>query len=283
MNNNEKHANDFVKFLGTAGARFVVFKQLRASGGLWFSFGDEEILVDPGPGSLVRCLNSRPKLDPYRLNGIILTHRHLDHSNDVNAIIEAMTNGGREKKGFLYAPGDAFGDSDPVIRTYVHPFLEEIEYLEEGKTFPRPGFKLETPLVHSHPVETYGLKFHLPYGIVSLIADTAYFPQLLESYKDSDVLILNVVIYRPREQNSKIYHLNFDEAEEIVKYIKPKAAILTHFGMTMLQNKPYYLAKYLQEKTGIQVIAASDGLKLELPQMVSAFYSDSQIKGMRQP
>ncbi|HDD64611.1 MAG TPA: MBL fold metallo-hydrolase, partial [Firmicutes bacterium] len=28
---------DFIKFLGTGGARFVVITQLRASGGIWIS------------------------------------------------------------------------------------------------------------------------------------------------------------------------------------------------------------------------------------------------------
>ncbi|HAP31749.1 MAG TPA: hypothetical protein DCQ14_01645 [Firmicutes bacterium] len=46
------HKYDFIKFLGTAGARFVVSRQLRASGGIWFALGGEQILVDPGPGSL---------------------------------------------------------------------------------------------------------------------------------------------------------------------------------------------------------------------------------------
>ena len=84
-----------IKFLGTAGARFVVTRQLRKSGGLWLTFDDTNILIDPGPGSLVRCLSSRPKLNPKDLDGIILTHRHIDHSNDINIMIEAMTNGGK--------------------------------------------------------------------------------------------------------------------------------------------------------------------------------------------
>ncbi|MFN7171153.1 MAG: hypothetical protein ACK4NT_07985, partial [Candidatus Omnitrophota bacterium] len=59
---------DFIKFLGTAGARFVMIRQLRASGGLWISSGDINVLIDPGPGSIVRCASSRPKLDPSKLD-----------------------------------------------------------------------------------------------------------------------------------------------------------------------------------------------------------------------
>ena len=79
-----------IKFLGTAGARFVVTKQLRKSGGLWIKLDDTNVLIDPGPGSLVNCLSSRPKLDPKDLDGIILTHRHIDQAHGQENLHEAM-------------------------------------------------------------------------------------------------------------------------------------------------------------------------------------------------
>ena len=54
----------------------MVTRQLRASGGIWFELDDAKFLLDPGPGSLVKCLTSRPKKDPLTLDGIILSHRH---------------------------------------------------------------------------------------------------------------------------------------------------------------------------------------------------------------
>jgi phosphoribosyl 1,2-cyclic phosphodiesterase len=84
----------FIKFLGMAGARFVVMKQLRASGGVWLSVGQTNLYIDPGPGALVRCMNSKPKIDPSTLDGILLTHKHLDHSGNLNVMIEAMTEEG---------------------------------------------------------------------------------------------------------------------------------------------------------------------------------------------
>jgi hypothetical protein len=36
---------------------------------------------------------------------------------------------------------------------------------------------------------------------------------------------------------------------------------MTHFGMNMIREKPYLLAERLKEETGIEIIAAYDGMK----------------------
>ena len=41
-------------FMGTAGARFMVAKQLAASGGLFLEEGNTRISLDPGPGAIVQ-------------------------------------------------------------------------------------------------------------------------------------------------------------------------------------------------------------------------------------
>jgi phosphoribosyl 1,2-cyclic phosphodiesterase len=253
--NSKIKAGDFIKFLGTAGARFVMIRQLRASGGIWVSSGGINALIDPGPGSIVRCAASRPRLDPSKLDGIILTHRHLDHSADTNVMIEAMTEGGFKKRGVVFCPNDAL-EEDPVILKHTRAFLEKIEILKENKTYRIGKFEFQTSMKHIHPVETYGLKFKIKNTSVSIMTDTKYFKQLADFYK-TDLLIINVVFFQPR---AGIDHLNILDVESLIQDIKPKKAILTHFGMTMLTNKPHILAQDLTKKLGIGVEAAYDGL-----------------------
>ncbi|MGC9124683.1 MAG: MBL fold metallo-hydrolase, partial [Caldisericaceae bacterium] len=62
-----------IKFLGTAGARFVVAKQLRYSAGTIIKSNTTTLLMDPGPGTLVRLAKSRPKMDTKSIDGIILS------------------------------------------------------------------------------------------------------------------------------------------------------------------------------------------------------------------
>ncbi len=254
---------DWIKFMGTAGARFVVSKQLRSSAGTWCSLQGTNILLDPGPGTLARCFSSRPKLDPEKLDAIILTHRHLDHSTDINVLIEAMTQGTFNRRGALFAPADAVGSDEPVVFRHTRQAVERLELLREGGRYRLAGIDFFAPVRNRHPVETYGLTFDLPHGQVSFISDTAFFPELAEHYAKSGILILNVVLYES-PAHRVIQHLDLGGASALIKEIQPRLAVLTHFGTTMLNHKPYLLAQRLTEETGIEIIAAADGMKIDL-------------------
>jgi len=253
---------DWIKFLGTAGARFVVSKQLRSSGGIWMSLAGKEILVDPGPGTLVHCLKSRPKLNPGKLDAIILTHKHLDHTGDVNVMIEAMTEGRLQKRGVLFAPADAF-ENDPVIFSYLKDYPEKIEILKEKSEYQLGDLKITAPVKHiHHGVESYGLNLEGGKKSISLIADTRYF-EGLESFYPGEILILYVVLLQPFPDRV-IDHLNLGDVEKIVQANRPGLTLLTHFGLTMLRSKPWKLAEALSKKLKVKVQAARDGMSIEL-------------------
>lgn len=249
-----------IKFLGTAGARIVVSKQLRASGGIWLTLADTNILLDPGPGTLVRCTSSKPRLDPMTLDGIILSHKHLDHSADINVMIEAMTEGGFKKRGAVFAPADAF-ENDPVIFKYLRGFVDRMEILKVGGSYSLGPVTFTVPVKHVHPVETYGMNFQYGGPTISFLPDTFYFPELSQHYR-GDILIINVV--RLKAGAYRIEHLTIDEAKEVIGQAKPKLAILTHFGMMVLKAKPWELAAQMEKELGIKVIAARDGMELDL-------------------
>ena len=252
--------SDTITFLGTAGARFVVIRQLLASGGAWLDRGGTQILVDPGPGSLVQVV--RRKLAPAKLDAIILSHKHLDHSGDINIMIEAMTDGGTRKHGTVFAPADAL-DQDPVILPYLRSCPHSVQVLSEGGSYTINDVCFRTPVRHRHPVETYGFIFQTPRQTFSWITDTRYFDDLAEHY-EGNLLIINVVRLKP---GAPLDHLSLPEAHHIIGQIRPAVAILTHFGMTMWGAKPWELAEKLSHETGIRVIAARDGMKLDLAQL----------------
>jgi len=249
-----------IKFLGTAGGRFVVARQVRKSGGTWLTLDDTNVLIDPGPGSLIRILSSKPKLNPRDLDGIILSHRHLDHSNDINIIIEAMTKGGWDKKGVLFTPKDTL-EGDPVVLKYIRNYLEKIEIIKENESYKIGNISFETPIKHiHHGVEGYGFNIFGKNNSISIITDTKYFNGL-ESYYNGDLLVLNVVFYKNKLD---LEHFDIKDAEKIISTNKPKLTVLSHFGMTMVKAKPWKIAEKLSNKLGVKIIAASDGMEIDL-------------------
>ncbi len=260
-------SSDTITFLGTGGARFMIIRQLLASGGLWLNLNGTEILVDPGPGCIVQT--TKRKLSAEKLSAIILSHRHLDHSADVNIMVEAMTQSGLKRHGRLFAPADAV-ETEPVIFSYLKDYLDGIEILREGKSYSIGNVSFTTPIRHIHPVETYGMVFTTEKHTFSYIADTRYFDGLCKHY-GGELLIINVVFLEPRTNvdypTMPVDHLSVPDAEHIIAELKPKVAILTHFGMSVWKAKPWEIAQRLTEKTGVKVIAARDGMKFDLAQL----------------
>jgi len=245
----------------------MIISQLLASGGIWLDLDGTEILIDPGPGCIVQTI--KRKLKPENLSAIIISHRHLDHAADVNVMVEAMTQGGHKRHGRLFAPADAL-DNEPVIFSYLKDYLDGVELLEEGKSYSVGNISFSTPVRHIHRAETYGMVFKTAKHTFSYIADTKYFEDLKKHYK-SDLLIINLVFLEPRPDSDNPLtpadHLAVPDAERIIRDIKPKAAILTHFGMGIWRAKPQKIAGSLTEKTGVRVIAARDGMKFDLAEL----------------
>lgn len=238
-------------------------KQLRSSAGVYLQLAGKRIILDPGPGTLVRMISSRPRIEPDKLDAVILTHLHIDHSNDVNVLFDAITEGAKKKRGVLFAPAQCVEGEDRVLFNYLKNSIERIEILKERSHYRLGELEIETSIRHLHGVETYGLKFRTGNKVISFIVDTRFFPELLESYSGSDVIVVNVVMYEVKSK-PHIMHLDVEDVRTIGKELRPKLLVMTHFGMTMLRNKPWEIAAKLSEELGIEVKAASDGMKLDL-------------------
>ncbi|MCX7995027.1 MAG: MBL fold metallo-hydrolase [candidate division WOR-3 bacterium] len=255
---------DEIIFLGTGGARYVIAKQLRATGGIFFRLGGKNILVDPGPESYLRFLTYLPKFNPEKIDMVILTHKHIDHSADVNVYLDVITEGGFKKNGFLVAPADAFGKGG-VVFEYLLEFLKEIKVIKAGLDIELDGLKVKFPIRHEHRVETYGFKISHDNYSISYIVDTKFFPELIDAYR-ADIVILSLLKLEP----SDIDHLSVSDCENIIAGIKPKVAIITHFGMTIIRKGPWNIARALRTKTGVTVLAAEDGKHYEIKKLLSS-------------
>ena len=236
---------------------------------MWWHFGETQLHVDPGPGALVRALSHVPPCEPAKLDAIILSHKHLDHSGDVNVMIEAMSQGGWRPRGMLLAPLDAF-EGEPVIFPYLRRFIPRIEHLREhGGPYEIGEVEIRGSVRHSHAVETYGLHLRYKELRVSYLPCTKYFDGLIPDYAEQkpDVLVINVLRYR---DSMDVDHLTFEQAREVIAGVRPRVAVLTHFGTRMLEADPRTLARGLEEELGLRVHAARDGWTLDVETEVAA-------------
>jgi len=255
--------SDCIKFLGTAGARFVVARQIRHSAGTLVQLAGKNIMLDPGPGTLARCAACRPRIDVAKLDAIILTHAHIDHSNDANILIDAMTEGGLKRRGAIFAPVECLDGPNRVLLTYLRNFPALTVALAPLRQYALGPVIFSTSQPHRHAVETYGIRFRREAGDVSFVSDTAYFDALAESYRGSAVLVVNVVL-KEKRPGRHILHLSAEEAEELIRQVSPRRAVLTHFGMSMVKARPWKLAQQMSARLGIEVLAAADGMVLHL-------------------
>jgi len=249
---------DFIRFLGTAGARVVLSKQLRSSGGIWVRMSGQNLLIDPGPGTLVRCWEGEDPLDPSQLDAIVLTHRHLDHSGDMNVMVEAMAQGGFHPHGLVFGPQDALEGPEPILFSYLREYLDGVYFLIEGANYSIGRIGLEAPVRHDHPVETYGIKIRSAKKSISYITDTRFFPKLIDVYR-ADIVIISMTFIKPFH-GPNAFHLSKEEIVPLIAGLKPEKVLLTHFGRNVIQAGPDKAARELEEETGIPVVAAEDGM-----------------------
>jgi ribonuclease BN (tRNA processing enzyme) len=80
--------------------------------------------------------------------------------------------------------------------------------------------------------------------------------------------MMNVVLLT-EVPDKKIDHLSLVDVRWILRETKARVIVLTHFGMRMLQAKPWEVAEQLSVETGKKVIAARDGMTLDIEELLS--------------
>ena len=252
---------DFIKFLGTAGGRVAVFRQLRYSGGMWLSLNSVNILIDPGPGSLIRIFEFG--LDPEDINIVVISHRHLDHTADLNTIIEAASKSTSKPIDMLVAPIDVVEGEDPILLKYLRKGIKEIAILEENKEFKFNDIKIRGSIKHIHSyAETIGIEISTENKKIVYVPCGKFYEKMLDSYsKGADLEILNTTFPKTAYH---YYHLSAEDVKKLLKEHKPKKAVITHFSPYILRENPEKIAEEIYRETSIPTIAAKDGLKIEI-------------------
>lgn len=249
-----------VTFLGTGGGRFLILKQLRYSGGWILEAEGEMLSVDPGPGALIRA--GQFKVPLRRLTGVLVSHGHPDHYTDAEMMIEGMTSGATRKRGVVVGSEHAIkGGEDyrPAISPYHLKAVDRVEVLKPGDEVELGELSVKaTPTKHRDP-GCVGFVFQGK-ETLGYTSDTEYFSGLEKHFRGCDYFILNVL--RPRKAPWPM-HMNSEGAAKLIGKVKPKLAVIQHFGMKMVWASPEKEARWIEEQSGVRTLAAKDGLRLD--------------------
>ena len=261
--------DDELVILGSGGGRHHIRTQYRATGGILYKFSGIQAHIDPGPGAIVR-INQYDE-DPTKTDLFIVTHMHIDHFNDLCAIIEASRERLHDKNYDYFKKGTLITTEEALkfVPKYHQNMLETIVSFKAGDTFNYKSAEIiGTKVVHSQ-VEGFGIIFNLKDYTIAFSSDTRVFEGFSEQFSEVDILVLNLL--RP---NSVVCrrHLCTDEVIPYLKKIQPslKGLLITHFGSYM--DSPFSpknfipsQIKKLKEKTDINmIIAAADGAKIKI-------------------
>jgi phosphoribosyl 1,2-cyclic phosphodiesterase len=250
-------------FLGTGGGRFAAITQKRRTGGIRILSKTLNAHLDPGPGALIYSLNAG--LDPQKINAVLVSHAHPDHYANAEILIEAMTRGMTSKRGTLAAARSVLSGNStcgPAISKYHQQKPEKIIEATPGTNFDLGGMKFLTVEARHSDSDAVGFRFETKgFGSIAYTSDTEYFKELGKLYEGVRLLILCAM--RPFGVPWK-GHMTTEDAIKIVEEAKPETAVITHFGIRMIFKGPDSEAKLIQRKTGVPIIAAKDGMRLNM-------------------
>ena len=261
--------NDELVILGSGGGRHHIRTQYRATGGILYKFNETQAHIDPGPGAIVRI--NQYNEDPTKTELFIVTHMHIDHFNDLCAVIESSREQLHDRIYNYFKKGTLITTEEVLtfVPKYHQSMLDRIIPFKRGDKTDFKGVEiLGTKVVHSK-VEGFGVIFKLNDYSIAFSSDTKVFDGFSEQFSGVDILVLNLL--RPDSVQCR-RHVCTDEVIPYLNKITPplKSLLITHFGsyMDSIYSPKNFVPSQLEkirEKTNVtKVVAAEDGLKLKI-------------------
>ena len=249
-----------ILFLGTGGDSIVVGKQLRASGGIVLELEGNQFVLDPGPGCLARAKQGDVSIRDTI--GVLVSHSHINHSSELNAVLEAMSVSGLDRIGVLVCNKKVCSGDEkehPVLSKRAAGFVERVIEIIPDSKIGINNVTIHTTKTKHFDSEGLGFIFETPKFKVGYTSDTEYTNEIADQYKDCGLIIINCKYPKDMKESG---HMNVEDVTKLLSRIKPKLAIITHFGIKMLESNPMYTARDIQRDSGVEVIAATDGLMI---------------------
>lgn len=207
------------------------------------------LVIDAGPDFRQQMLRQNVR----HLNGILLTHEHVDHIFGLDDI--------RAFNWIQKQPTDIYAEErvqvairrifDYVFSTYRYPGIPEMHlHLIENKPFNIGDLEIIPVRGYHYKLPVFGFRF----GRVAYVTDVNRLePEELDKLRNLDVLVINAL-----RKEEHISHYSLPQALQVIADLKPEKAYLTHISHQMGFHGE------VQNELPENVFLAYDGLELEV-------------------
>ncbi|MDQ3380636.1 MAG: MBL fold metallo-hydrolase [Actinomycetota bacterium] len=203
-----------------------------AHSGYMLEANGSRLLLDCGPGVLGRLRET--ELWP-RVDGIAITHFHLDHWGDlvpwVWGTFYLATNGPLPKPALWVQPGGAefltglgerLGFPDMFERTF------ELSEYQPDTPF-QIGRLVVTPTrVPHYTLQTYAFRVEADERTIAYSGDSAPCAELVSAARDADLFVCEATLLRGELDGEPRGHLSLDEAVDAFEASGAKRLLVTH-------------------------------------------------------
>src|SRR5271169_6047410 len=232
---------------GRAGSSFIVLVG-----------GRPRILVDAGPGAFLRI--GELDLDLGKVDTVLLTHLHIDHSGDLPAFFNARALTSEGPVAYRVFGPDGAG-LFPKTSRFVNLLMGEDGAFAYQKTFGAPetftvrdlpisldsartkivdedGLVVEEVATHHGdcPSVAYRISYQGVVVVFSGDMDASALPNLVQLAKDADLLVFNCAVLDPPASPSQLYDLHTPPKKigEAARQSGVKSLLLSHLAPDVL-------------------------------------------------
>jgi len=203
--------------------------------GIWDS--RDAVLIDSSATPFRKLLQSG--IDPGRVRGVVLTHRHIDHCYGLPSLVHSLYLFGRQLPLKLWAPPEA----DLLIRALmsIHtgkgrgarlPFpvrLCPVSARRRQRLICCPGFEVEScPVEHGPPTVAVGITSRASGKRIVYSSDTSPCESLRRFACGADLLVMEATFLRAPRGGKGGVHTTARQAGELARKCRVKRLVLVH-------------------------------------------------------
>jgi ribonuclease BN (tRNA processing enzyme) len=252
--------------LHVLGAGGAVPTATRGPASYWIDRDGHGLLLDPGPGALVRLVRQAGAPDSVDLiDTVLLSHLHLDHTHDLAALLFAQHSILARREGELRIMGPVgvqryLEGLNELYGDWMAPRLREVVVTEvaAGDRIELPGGPV-TALPAHHPVARFTsdgigwlLEDHEGHRL-AYTGDTGPHAPLAAAIDRCDLLVAEC---STPDDLAVDVHLSPAGVIELVRNIAVDRVVLTHLYPPVAAQEPH---RRVAVATGVDTVSARDG------------------------